>query len=130
MDTGKKPRPEAGSAAPSREQSPLTGWATVAALALTGLAVLGGLWLLGRHRAAQPRPKAENLRLLLDINTASAEELRLLPGIGSGRAARIITVREARGGFRSLKELEEPTLLGPGAAERLAPYVHPLPGDG
>jgi competence protein ComEA len=99
------------------------------ALALTGLAALGLVWLRERRAAGRPRPPAGELRLRLDLNAASAEELDLIPGVGPGRAARIVEVRKARGGFRRLAELDEPALLGPGAAERLAAYFAPLPGD-
>jgi hypothetical protein len=106
-----------------------TGWVVVAALALTGLAALGGLWLRDRGMAGRA-PAPETLRLRLDLNTASAAELDLLPGIGATRAARLVEERKVRGGFKRMNELDEPGLLGPGASARLAPYVLPLPGDG
>ena len=105
-----------------------TGWLVVAALALTALAVLGGLWLRGHGRSEQA-PAPESVRARLDLNAASAEELDLLPGIGPARAARLVEERRARGGFKKLSELDEAGLLGPGAATRLAPYLRPLPGD-
>ena len=120
----------AGEAVPAqRPERPLVGWATVMALALTGLAALGFVWLRERRAAGRPRAPAGELRLRLDLNAASAEELDLIPGVGPGRAARIVEVRKARGGFKRLAELDEPALLGPGASERLAPYLDPLPGD-
>ncbi|MDP9386251.1 MAG: helix-hairpin-helix domain-containing protein, partial [Actinomycetota bacterium] len=42
---------------------------------------------------------------LLDLNTASADQLAMLPGIGRGAAARIVAHREANGPFRSPSEL-------------------------
>jgi DNA uptake protein ComE-like DNA-binding protein len=120
----------AGEAVPAvRPELPLAGWATVTALALTGLAVLGFAWLRERRVAERPRTPAAELRLRLDLNAAGVEELDLLPGVGPTRAARIVEARKARGGFRRLAELDEPALLGPGAAERLAAYFAPLPGD-
>ena len=101
----------------------------MAALALTALAALGVMWWLGERRAEACPPSCDALRLRLDLNTASADELELLPGIGPARAARLVEARRRRGGFKSLSELEEKTLLGPGASERLAPYLRPLPEE-
>jgi DNA uptake protein ComE-like DNA-binding protein len=63
------------------------------------------------------------LALRLDINQASVRELELLPGIGTGRATRIIRLRRKTGGISSLQQLEA---LGKGTAERLEPYLLPL----
>lgn len=41
----------------------------------------------------------------LDLNTATAAELRALPGIGPERADMILRVRKKSGPFRSLEEL-------------------------
>ncbi len=119
--------PESGAAAPPR--SPV-GWTVLAALALSALAALGVLWWLEQRRAAEARPSPRELQLRLNINRASARELELLPSIGTRRAVRIVKARHKRGGFKRLTELDEPDVLGPGAAERLAPYLLPLPEEG
>lgn len=42
---------------------------------------------------------------LININTASTEELEKLPGIGKALAARIVAFREQYGGFRRAEHL-------------------------
>jgi competence ComEA-like helix-hairpin-helix protein len=42
---------------------------------------------------------------LININTASREELERLPGIGEGLAARIVEHRERHGAFRRVEHL-------------------------
>lgn len=46
---------------------------------------------------------------LIDINTASAEELCKLPGIGASRAADIIRYREREGGFKTCEDIMKVT---------------------
>jgi len=46
---------------------------------------------------------------LININTASREELKTLQGIGQVRADAIIKYREAHGPFKSLDELRKVT---------------------
>lgn len=121
-----KTPPESGTAASSRLP---VGWTVLAALALSALAVLGVLWWREQRRAAEARPSPKELQLKLNINRASARELALLPGIGTGRARRIVKARHKRGGFKRLAELDEADVLGPGASERLAPYLLPLPEE-
>jgi len=43
----------------------------------------------------------------VDINSADADSLMLLPGIGSKRAEAIISERESRGDFTSLEAIRE-----------------------
>lgn len=43
---------------------------------------------------------------LLDVNTASAQELEALPGIGPAKAASIVAYREEHGPFDSLAQLD------------------------
>jgi len=120
--------PEPGRA-PVQEKGLPVGWTVLAALALSGIVLLGALWWRESRREGEPRTPPAKLRLRLDVNSASAEEFELLPGIGTRRALRIVKARQRRGAFRSLAELDEPEVLGPGTSERLAQYLAPLPGD-
>ena len=48
----------------------------------------------------------------LDLNTATAEELTVLPGIGAVLAERIVEYRTAHGGFGTVEELMEVSGIG------------------
>ncbi|MBI4513852.1 MAG: helix-hairpin-helix domain-containing protein [Gemmatimonadetes bacterium] len=64
---------------------------------------------------------------LLELNRATAEELVRIPGIGPKRAAQILAVREARGGFRSVDDLLEVPGIGPKTLARVRPFVRVSP---
>ena len=50
----------------------------------------------------------------LNLNTATAEELDTLPGIGEELAQRIVEYREANGPFESVEEIMEVSGIGEG----------------
>ena len=47
----------------------------------------------------------ESAGSMVNINTATAEQLKELPGVGDSRAQSIIAYRETRGGFKSKEEI-------------------------
>ncbi len=78
----------------------------------------------GAALAAPPAVSAaEGLSGVVNVNTATAEELAVLPGIGEAKARAIVDAREARGGFRSVDELVEVKGIGDAALTRIRPYV-------
>jgi competence protein ComEA len=80
---------------------------------------------LGVLFAAAPALAAgdKGLSGVVNINTATAEELQLLPGIGEARAREVITLRKRNGGFKSVDELAEVKGIGDAALKRLRPYA-------
>ena len=60
---------------------------------------------------------------VVNVNTATSDELQLLPGIGEARAKAVIALRKQRGGFKSVDELLEVKGIGEAGLERLRPYV-------
>ena len=60
---------------------------------------------------------------LVDLNRATAEELRALPGIGPVMADRIVALRKERGRFRKLEELMEVRGVGAKTFARLKPLM-------
>src|SRR5579859_6097366 len=61
----------------------------------------------------------------LDLNTASAEQLDALPGVGPATAQKIIDYRQAHGPFRSAEELEAVPGIGPSKLAQLKGLVIP-----
>lgn len=85
---------------------------------LAALLLLGGVALAPATRAAAPTGG-----VLVNINTATSEELQALPGVGESRAAAIVALRKERGAFREVDELLEVRGIGPSMLERMRPQV-------
>ena len=91
------------------------------ALARVGLTAL----LLGAvlATAAPDVSMAEDRLGVVNVNTATVEELVQLPGIGEKRAQAILEARQQRGGFKSVDELLEIRGIGPANLEKLRPHL-------
>ncbi|MBL4633919.1 MAG: ComEA family DNA-binding protein [Kofleriaceae bacterium] len=59
----------------------------------------------------------------LNLNTATANELMLLPGIGPKKAAKIVNFRERRGKFKRVVDLRRVKGFGAKTVKKLRPYL-------
>ena len=59
----------------------------------------------------------------ININTATAQQLQLLPGIGETLARRIIDYRETNGDFKSTEELMNVTGIGEKIFDSINDYI-------
>src|SRR5258705_11570861 len=66
-------------------------------------------------------PPAPAVSRTINVNSATAAELELLPGIGPALAKRIIDDRAAHGPFKSVGELDRVQGIGPQTIEHLRP---------
>jgi competence protein ComEA len=66
---------------------------------------------------------ADEANGVVNINTASAEQLQLLPRIGPALSQRIIEFREANGPFKSTDELVAVKGIGERSIKPLKPYI-------
>jgi competence protein ComEA len=79
----------------------------------------------GQHGSGSKQPaagKASKLTGPINLNRATGDELRLLPGIGPKMSERILEER-ARGPFKSVEDLRRVSGIGAKTLERLRPYL-------
>jgi competence protein ComEA len=79
--------------------------------------------LIGAVSPALAGDASPRLTGVVNVNTATLEELQLLPGIGEARAKEVIALRKRQGGFKSLDDLVAVRGIGESSLERLRPYV-------
>ena len=82
-----------------------------------------GLWLRADAPPDVPAQVGLAFGIPLDLNTASAEDLEAVPGLGPSRAGAIVADRAARGPFGAVQELDRVRGFGPATVQRLAPFV-------
>ncbi|HVS01744.1 MAG TPA: helix-hairpin-helix domain-containing protein [Thermoanaerobaculia bacterium] len=74
--------------------------------------------LIGTAGAALAAPKG-----VVNVNTATAEQLQLLPRVGPAVAQRMLEYRKENGKFASLEDLMLVRGIGQATFEQLKPYV-------
>ncbi len=76
-------------------------------------------------RGAATSPAAGSPTAPLDLNSASAEQLDALPGIGPATAAKIVAFRQAHGPFHSVADLDAVPGIGASRIAQLKGLVVP-----
>jgi competence protein ComEA len=64
----------------------------------------------------------------LNLNSASDEQLQMLPGVGPSKAERIIAWRQKNGGFKRVADLRKVKGFGYKTLKKLEPYLD-IKGD-
>jgi competence protein ComEA len=82
-----------------------------------------GNYKIGRMAGA----KLMTLGLLVDINTATQEDLEALPGIGPVLAGRIVAYRQNHGPFKQVADLEQVSGIGSKKLAQLKPHIEIKP---
>lgn len=67
--------------------------------------------------------KGEEKTRLVNLNTATADELDTLPGIGPVIAGRIVTYREEKGQFKHISDLQKVSGIGPSLYDKVKDLV-------
>ena len=73
--------------------------------------------------ASEPQPAGTTPAKLVNLNTATAVELKTLPGIGDVLAGRIVEYRDANGPFRTVDQLREVRGVSAKLVENIRPLV-------
>lgn len=99
---------------------------------------MGGTWTTGTANAAPhvqavksaapddpPRARAgkKDVTGKLNLNTATEEQLMMLPSIGPSKAERIVTWRKKNGGFKRTADLRRVKGFGYKTFKRLEPFL-------
>ncbi|MEI7542140.1 MAG: helix-hairpin-helix domain-containing protein [bacterium] len=64
-----------------------------------------------------------SMPLLVNINTATAEELDKLPGVGKTIAERIVTLRQERGEYKTINDLKKVKGITAKKLQKLQKYI-------
>ncbi|MCA9289346.1 MAG: ComEA family DNA-binding protein [Phycisphaerales bacterium] len=121
-------------AAPAMPADGVSGWSlgqpeVYGPLALAADAPIGLVAIGPDADASPPQSTAREpaafpgIAQTIDINTATAAELELLPGIGPSRARAIVEDRRANGVFGSVDELDRVRGIGPATIEGLRAFA-------
>jgi len=112
-----------------RQSAPkfLTTGETIWVIMLTAVLLVGvGIYEIKRmRRMSNPiELQTEGAAVyLIDLNSATAEELMLLPGVGEQRARKIIELRQRLGGIKKLDDLRKIKGFDENLISKISEYV-------
>ncbi|MBQ7566823.1 MAG: helix-hairpin-helix domain-containing protein [Oscillospiraceae bacterium] len=109
---------------------PFPALIAAAAIVVFLLGFFVGRWFGGGLIAVPNRSAADTEAVVpaddaepIDLNTATAEELSQLPGIGEKIASDIVRYREENGPFQSVWEIRNVKGIGESKCEKLVPFL-------
>jgi comEA protein len=68
-------------------------------------------------------PNVLTKQIIVNVNTASQQELEKIPGIGPELARRLIAYRQTKGQFRDLEDLKDVKGIGEKKAQLIKNYI-------
>lgn len=77
----------------------------------------------GFEKETPKQEESVTVQLLISINSATAEDLEKLPGIGKAYAQRIIEYRQTNGDFASVDDLVKVRGIGKVTLEKIKPFI-------
>jgi len=92
-------------------------------LALFGLSVCVAAQANKSSTWDSSNAKAVMQQQKVDVNTASADTLTSIKGLGPQRAAAIVDYRSKHGNFKSLTDLTEVNGIGPKLLAKISPFL-------
>jgi comEA protein len=96
----------------------MTGCRTLSARCFCFLFTVLVLWAT-QDASAKKKPPLHPVNL----NTATSEELQLVPGIGPATADKILQARKSYGAFKSVDDLQAIKGIGPKRLEKMRKYL-------
>ena len=74
-------------------------------------------------KLASSAARPASLSGVVNVNTATPDQLQLLPGVGQARAGAIVAFRKDQGGFKNVEDLLAVKGIGESMLERMRPFV-------